>query len=882
MLSPERPGSRRMRRLTTALVCAVFSRVVLVARPQPGAADILDRARSAQSAGRQEAALSLYDRALKEFRRLGDDTGAAVCLNNSSVILVANGDPAGALARAREAVRLRRALGDTHLAGRSLTNAGRALQQMGRLDEAEADYRQALAAATEARDRRDLVINALNLGVVAQARGLYGEALAHIRRAFEVIGDCSAEPWAEEQKIIAFNNRGALYERIGEFRLALADYEEILRVVGQGVASVPFRVNAATILCSLGDPNLALERLAAAEKILAAGADDRALHANLLSNVGLILHLNLRRLGDARRVLGRAYVMAQAAGDRQESMIIGNALGNLCLDLGRPHQAEKFYRRVLADLATAPVLDPAWEAHLGMARVLKGRGDRRGALRALLTAAALVEGSRLDLAAEMAPRRFLADRLGVYALLSSTLAEEGSEGAVRRGLLAAERARERLLLSRWSRHTRRAHGEARRQWHEDLIRLSDEATRTYGGAGAASWRDLEGRWEARSRVRLPETLAPSEALIEYLVAGEESRVFWLTRDAVGTLRLPEERVIERWSDEWLDDLAGMASGDRREIEHGVRLYERVVRPVLAALPPGIRALRIVPDGPLWRVPLDALPVEVSPDGTPRRLLQSHEISLLPLLSAMEAPPTGSESPLAYAFFGPAPAGAPGTVFDDGGERVLLPTLPEAQKEAAALRRLLGSRGAVFAGADSREATFRRLVTRPVGVLHLATHALANPFDIGRTGIVFSRERGADGFLSVPEILSLDLSVDLTFLSDSLAAALMESGSRAVVASLWDVQDLPARVLVEQFYDRLGRGASYAAALRGAKLALLNAGGEMARSRHWAPWILVGRGDATAERPAFAPAERILLWASLVFLLGAVFCVALRLKAAARS
>src|SRR3989441_13274389 len=65
------------------------------------------------------------------------------------------------------------------------------------------------------------------------------------------------------------------------------------------------------------------------------------------------------------------------------------------------------------------------------------------------------------------------------------------------------------------------------------------------------------------------------------------------------------------------------------------------------------------------------------------------------------------SPLAYAFFGPAPAGAPGTVFDDGGERVLLPTLPEAQKEAAALRRLLGSRGAVFAGADSREATFRR-------------------------------------------------------------------------------------------------------------------------------------------------------------------------------
>ncbi len=888
-------GPRAIRRPRWYLLLLLLWPAAILAGSSPDPVKLLELARSAQQAGKQRQALELYDRALLEFRRQGDDAHAAVCLNNSSVILLAQGDGEDALRSAREAVRLRRALGDPRLVGRSLTNSGRALEQMGRLDEAEADFRQALEAAARSGDRRDIVVNHLNLGVVAQAQGRYGEALASIRRAFEFIDGTPGEPWSAEQRIIALNNRGALYERIGEFRLALADYDEILRFTGDTVPSVPYRVNAATILRNLGDPHLALQRLAEAESILRASRDDHALHANLLSNRGLILHLNLRRPAEARPVLERAHDLARKSGDRKEAMTIGNYLGAVYLDLGMGDEAARAYDHVLEDLAGASVFEPAWEAHLGMARVLKSRGDTKGALRALLTAAALVEGTRLDLAAEFAPRRFLTDRLVVYGLLSSTLSEAGGEDGARAGLQAAERARERLLLSRWSRMRRRDSGRAREaDWRKDLMRLSREAARLYRGHDGdadAAWRDIERRWEARSHLRLPEAVAEGEALVEYLIAGEESRAFWLTREGAGTLKLPPEEQIEQWSEEWLDGLIGNSSGDADEVERGLRLYEKVVRPVLDSFPPGIRIVRVVPDGALWRIPLDALPVERTQDGPPRRLLRSYEISLRPLLSALPAqPPAASadrEEPVIFAFFGPPASGAIEADLG-GGDRISLPPLPGAQQEIRVLRRYLGGKGLAFLGAEARESSLKKLASRRVRILHMATHALADPIDIGRTGIVFSREehRGAaapqtnDGFLSLGEILDMHLPVDLTFLSacsgavgeklpgeglNSLAAGLIESGSRAVVASLWDVQDLPTRSLVEQFYDRLGRGGSFATALREAKLALASARGETSRPQYWAAWVLIGDGEATAGRTGLTEKARPLIWAALVAL-----------------
>lgn len=910
------PPAGRPRPRASALTWFILLLVPALATAAAGQppADLLNQARAAHLAGNRKEALALYAGALAGFRALKDDAGAAVCLNNSSVLLLDEGDTEAALTAAHEAVRLRRALGEDRLAGRSLTNSGRALQGLGRLDEAEMAFRQALAAARKANEPRDAVLNLLNIGVVAQAQGRYGDALSVLRLAFEVIEGNRDAPWAEEQEVVALNNRGALYERIGEFRLALDDYSRLLSLVGGGPDSIPYQVNAATILRNLGDPNLALERLRAAERRIAASGARPGLHANLLSNIGLILHLNLRRPDAARPVLERAFKLADAAGDVPETMTIGNYLGALYLDLGQPEDAVRAYRRALVGSSGAAVLEPAWEAHLGMARILKTRGDRAGALRALRTAAALVEGIRLDLAAEMAPRRFLADRLAVYSLLASALAEAEEGGGARAGLRAVERARERLLLAGWRRlHRQGAAGKGGADWRRELGRLAAAATRLYDGAddeALAAWEEINERWEGRSRIRLPATVAPGVALIEYLIAGEESRVYWLTRDGEGTIRLPPEKEIDHLAEDWLADLTGDASGGRRERESGLRLARAVLRPVLEALPPGVKALRVVPDGALWRVPLDALPEERPEGDGAGRLLEAYEVALAPLLSAppAEASEGGRSSrrpDLPYVFFGP-PAPAPGAPAGRGEEApswASLPPLPEAAAEAASLRRALGRGGEVRSGVGAQEEEFKRLSSRPIGVLHLATHAVADPIDAGRTGIVFARKiggegeaEGEEGFLSVPEILALDLAADLTVLSacsgavgetlpggglDSLAGALIESGSRAVIASLWDVGDAPTRTLVEQFYYGVGRGGSFSSSLREAKIALLRAGGEIGRPRHWAGWVLVGHGEGMA-----APARGLRLRTALpitgAVLVAAALWIGFRLRSSRRS
>jgi CHAT domain-containing protein len=70
----------------------------------------------------------------------------------------------------------------------------------------------------------------------------------------------------------------------------------------------------------------------------------------------------------------------------------------------------------------------------------------------------------------------------------------------------------------------------------------------------------------------------------------------------------------------------------------------------------------------------------------------------------------------------------------------------------------------------------------------------------------------------------------------LVAPLIEAGARGVAATLWAVDDQAQRLLVQRFYQRLSRGETSAAALRGAKLDAIRDG---AIPRDWAAMVLWG-------------------------------------------
>ena len=79
---------------------------------------------------------------------------------------------------------------------------------------------------------------------------------------------------------------------------------------------------------------------------------------------------------------------------------------------------------------------------------------------------------------------------------------------------------------------------------------------------------------------------------------------------------------------------------------------------------------------------------------------------------------------------------------------------------------------------------------------------------------------------------------------SLGAAFLAAGSRAVVASLWSIEDEPTRQFILRFYDQGGASDPAGALSRVQRAAIL--AGETPVV--WAPFVVFGSGLESHESP----------------------------------
>jgi len=144
------------------------------------------------------------------------------------------------------------------------------------------------------------------------------------------------------------------------------------------------------------------------------------------------------------------------------------------------------------------------------------------------------------------------------------------------------------------------------------------------------------------------------------------------------------------------------------------------------------------------------------------------------------------------------------------------------------------------------------------ILHIATHG---KFVSGRPEDSFL-VLGSGEKLTIPEIKTLqDLSnIHLVVLSacetalggadqdgieiSGLSSYFLSNGAKAVMASLWSVDDASTSVLMAEFYRILATSTAQkpmtkAEALRQAQLSLIREGGNFARPYFWAPFTLIG-------------------------------------------
>ena len=371
------------------------------------------------------------------------------------------------------------------------------------------------------------------------------------------------------------------------------------------------------------------------------------------------------------------------------------------------------------------------------------------------------------------------------------------------------------------------------------------------------------------------TLSPREALLSFQVWRPEPTMqapfsdgsSWLTvvtRSRVSAYRLPNADVLEPQVRAWTGLLERRDGSDRAP---GGHLQKEILRTALEQLPPGIDRLVVIPDGPLHRLPFDAL--SAGP-GQPY-LAEQYGVSLVPSAAlwlrfrgARRLPP-GKILVLAD----PSDPSARRAVRRDG----VLGALVHARQEAEVALTAFPAGSEMRTGPPASEAFLKSADLKGVSLLHLATHAVTDARDPERAAVMLAPGGASeDGRLEPGEIGRLDLGGKTVVLAGcetsagpvfrgegvmSLARAFFGAKATSVVGTLERARDDEASLFFSAFYGAIRRGATVGEAVTAAKRERIRAGSPPAA---WADVVLLGDADA---RPRESDST------SLVFPLGLV-------------
>lgn len=793
------------------------------------------------SRGRYTDAWRSYQEARAARERIGEKAALGTTLNGLANVAVARGQADTAAAYFRAALDLTMAVGDSVRMNEVLNNYGRLLMR-GR-DPASAFplFEQALGIRRRRGDRVGQAEVLVNLGDLLRQQGHFGEAVERLEEARTLALD------AGDVRTLRFSliNLGRSANVVGDALVARPPLERAL-AIGDSLRDPVARaeaLNGLSIASRLAEDPRGAEQLALRALEAAVAGGDSSLVHGAATTLGQ-LAFDAADLAGAGRWFGRA----AAAGATEASQRAGDILnlGSVAARRGDVDEAERLFQRALDLSQSADSPDLAWPALLCLGDVAERRGDHAGALALNRRAATMIEDLRAQQGSERPSVHLLARRLFAFEALIHLLTRlqplHPDSGYAAEAFHWSERARSRAFL--------------------DLVAAS--------GGEAARARPLtitEAQQLLTSR---------KVALLAYSVGDSSTSLWVVTQRGWRHITLPARRSLRARVEALRRGLADPTTADARATHGAARaLYRVLIEPARPMLE-GVDHLIVAPDGALALVPFETLlAADADREGPPPRgayLVERFAISYAPSASALAtragAPTAGERTSaggiiaLGDPLFRPDVAGgldsAHVTAGSSGGA-AKLPALPHTASEIAVLRALAGRRPVeVLLG---REATRDRLLSLAdlsgAAIIHIATHGEANEVEPERSGLwmAAAEDGSGPGFLSVSDILRLRLGAGLVTLSAcetglgrlergegvvGLTRAVLATGARSVMVSLWKVSDRSTALLMERFYrGLLEDGAPGAAALARAKRELLR-NAETRSPFHWAPFVLVGK------------------------------------------
>jgi CHAT domain-containing protein len=669
-------------------------------------------------------------------------------------------------------------------------------------------------------------------------------------------------------------NSGAIFARhLGDYERALEGYRQSCAIWER----MGNKARQGLALMNQGNLNHLLQNYESAEHDLHASLnlfrETDALHSQGLAQMNLgLLARDLGRWQEALSYFDQARRIFEREGATNFLGYVANNIGEVEMLRGRLDTAITHFERALTQMTTRTY---AVDTHLNMGLVLQAQGDNLAALERYRAA--------LDLALELGRREIVAlihyrighaeQRLGrldaareaydaAITMIEDTRAPVRDEGLLISLMGRSQQVYEaaiQLCLDRGDATAAFDYAErARARAFADLLarrgkllQASHESQESRGSRFSVLGSGVSPITAAEAQA----ALAPGMLLLAYFATGlrgpEAALLDAIPRDAAGLrdcLATPARLLLLAMTRESLhahtcalDPNLLQASSPyladgRRFLQPAIlrRAYDALIAPVADLLAAAERVV-VVPHGPLHQLPFAAL---LDPAG--RSLLEiAPDLCYAPsttlLLHARHQPVAPKMACLALGYDGAA------------GRR-----LRHTEAEAAAVARLCG--GEAWRGAPTMAEQLRD-AAGAYRWLHLACHGefdldepLRSWLEIG-PGERLSAAAVLDQFALSAELVTLSAcrsGVSRVLRGDEpmgLVRAFLSAGARAVLVTLWPVEDISARILMERFYRALLVDGDPAAALHEAQRALRDL--TLAEARE----VLAGWGEDVADMPA---------------------------------
>jgi len=360
--------------------------------------------------------------------------------------------------------------------------------------------------------------------------------------------------------------------------------------------------------------------------------------------------------------------------------------------------------------------------------------------------------------------------------------------------------------------------------------------------------------------QLQHVLGASQIILEYVVANPHSYCLVISRSNARIVTLAGEHEIEALISAYLKPVRAK----QQAIAEARALYDVLLRPI----PEAARKedLVVIRDGQLHLVPFDGL---IDPAGhyvveTQNVIYEPSSTVFVLLTTQTSRTHPITRTLLAVGGIPYSPAELKQVSLTRGYEGGDLSDLPASKDEVlAADAAVHDSSNTLLLGSKGTESAFKRADLPGYRIVHLAVHGFASRTDPNHSALVFLSDpsAGEDGFLQASEIVQLRLNAELVILSAcdtavgpvegeegiaTLSRAFLLAGARAVVSTLWAIDDTFSLFLMKQFYRHLAAHEPAAYALTAAKRDMLRKFGREAVPYYWASFTFEGAADRTTS------------------------------------